>query len=53
MGKRFGIVTYPTIIALTDPENMTGQKYVAADGRDMGDVDQLSAFLDIYANSLP
>lgn len=54
IGKSFGIVTYPTIIALTDPENMIGHKYeVAAGSRDMGGVDQLTTFLDTYANSVP
>jgi len=46
--KQFGIVTFPTIMALTDPENYAGEKYEGE-----MNIDQLTKFMGIYAYSTP
>ena len=46
--KRFGIETFPTILALTDPENYSGEKYEGE-----MNIDQLTKFMGNYAYSTP
>lgn len=46
--KQFGITEFPTIMALTDPENMVGEKYEGE-----MKIDQLTKFLGNYAYSTP
>jgi len=46
--KAFGVTTFPTIIALTEPEDYKGEKYEG----DLG-VDQLSKWVSTYAYSTP
>ena len=46
--KKFGITAFPTIIALTDPENAGFDKYEGE-----MNIDQLTKFLGNYAYSTP
>ena len=46
--KKFNIQTFPTILALTDPENYAGEKYEGE-----VNIDQLSKFMSNYAYSTP
>lgn len=46
--KRFAIDKFPTILALTDPENDTGDKYPGE-----MNIDQLTKFMGNYAYSAP
>lgn len=46
--KRFGVETFPTIIALTDPENYIGEKYEGE-----MKIDQMTKFMGNYAYSTP
>ena len=46
--RKFGIESFPTILALTDPENYNGERY---DGE--MNIDQLTKFLGNYAYSTP
>lgn len=46
--KRFGIETFPTIVALTDPENYIGEKYEGE-----MKIDQMTKFMGNYAYSTP
>lgn len=46
--KLFGIETFPTIMALTDPENYSGEKFEGE-----MNIDQLTKFMGVYAYSTP
>ena len=46
--KQFGIEKFPTIMALTDPENYTGEKYEGE-----MNIDQLTKFMGNFAYSTP
>ena len=46
--KRFGITTFPTIMALTDPENDVGEKYEGE-----LKIDQLTKFMGNFAYTTP
>ena len=46
--KQFGIESFPTIVALTDPENFGYEKYEGE-----MNIDQLTKFLGNYAYSAP